>query len=273
MLLDIDYSPCQGNVAYKDAYKHFLPPSPLNHWVQSFWQLNVPLGNFSYHSVPDNSVDWIINLNCPEENFIVSPFLSSIAFELTGPAAYFGIRFCLLGHQALMTTPLGEWGTLDNSNIIAAKDLLPDSVLNATFESLKQPTGFDSCCHNVSTILLSAVKTPNIDSRLAYFIRYCHKHTASSIRLSDKQCSEFGLSARQLRRLSHLYLGLTPKDFARVIRFQHTLKSMIFGGCKTAWQDHYYDQPHYIREFKRLSGFTPIEFKNLSVLYNHHSKT
>jgi AraC-like DNA-binding protein len=37
---------------------------------------------------------------------------------------------------------------------------------------------------------------------------------------------------------------------------------------KAAWADCYHDQPHFIREFKHLSGFTPEQFKKLSVLYN-----
>ena len=270
MLLDIDYYPRQGYVAYKDAYMCFLPTSPLDHWVQSFWQLNVPIGKFSYHSVPDNSVDWIINLDCPEDNFIVPPFLSSIVFELTGPISYFGIRFRLLGHQGLISTPVGEWEAVDDA--AKATDLLPGHVLHAVFESLKKTERFDDRCKILSESLLSMIKYPGVDPRVVRYIRYCYKNTTSNISLSDKQCSEFGVSARQLRRLTQLHLGLLPKDFARVLRFQRTLNSLSSGGHKTAWIDHYYDQPHYIREFKRLSGVTPTEFGNMSVLYNHRSR-
>jgi len=253
-------------VAYENAYLTFLPSPPLSHWIQSFWQLNVPAGKFCYRSVPDNSVDWIINLNCPDDNFIVTPFSSSIVFELTGPVSYFGIRFRLLGHQGLISTPLGEWCGIDDE--IKAAEVLPKHVLHAVYESICNPLQFNERCRYLSTILLSAVKSPDIDSRLARYIRYCYKNITSNISLSDKQCSEFGISARHLRRLTQLHLGLLPRDFARILRFQHTLQVMSAVSYKAAWTDHYYDQPHFIHEFKRLSGLTPTEFKSLSVLYN-----
>lgn len=268
MELNIDFNPLQGHVAYEEAYKAFLPPAPLNRWVQSFWQLNVPSGGFSYHSIPDNSVDWIINTNCFEDNFVVPPFLSPTVFEMTGPVSYFGIRFRLLGHQGLISTPIGEWGF---SDVVNARDVLPSHVIYAVFESIKKTARFHRRCNNVSAILLSIVKHSVIDPRVARYILYCCKNMASSINLSDKQCSEFGVSSRQLRRLSQLHLGLCPKDFAKVLRFQKLLSSLSMGHHKTAWLDHYYDQSHYIREFKRLSGLTPTKFVNSSVLYNHHS--
>ena len=126
MLLDIDYNPLQGHVAYDDAYRIHAPSPPLNRWIQCYWQLDVPIGTFSYHSVPDNSVDWIINLDAPEDNFLVPPFLSPVTFELTGPAAYFGIRFRLLGQQGLIPTPVGEWGVTGDA--VNAAEVLPGQM-------------------------------------------------------------------------------------------------------------------------------------------------
>jgi len=265
-MLDIDYHPSQGRVAHKNAYLTFLLSPPLSHWVQSFWQLNVPCGKFYYRSVPDNSVDWIINLNSPEDTFIVTPFSSSIVFELAGPVSYFGVRFRILGHQGLIPTPLGEWGALDANT--STVEVLPNHILHAVYECIGKPLQFGERCRYLTTVLLSAVQYPDIDPRLARYIRYCHQNISSNISLSDDQCSRFGLSARQLRRLTQLHLGLSPREFSRVLRFQHTLQVMNIASYKAAWADHYYDQPHFIREFKRLSGLTPAEFKSLSVLYN-----
>jgi len=267
MLLDIDYQPCQGHVEQSGAYQTFFPPPPLSHWVQCFWQLNVPVGNFCYRSMPDNSVDWIININDPEKSFIITPFSSSIVFELTGPVSFFGVRFRILGYEGVISAPLGEWASV--SDDAGAAEVLPDHVLYAAYESINKSTNFIERCKYMSTILLRTVKTPSIDLRLARYIRYCHNNINSNISLSDKQCSEFGLSSRQLRRLTQLHLGLTPRDFSRVFRFQHMLKILDMGGSNIAWAGHYYDQSHYIREFKSLSGLTPTEFRKLSALYNH----
>jgi len=266
MLIDVNYNPVQGYIADEGAYKTLRPSSPLNRWVQSYWQLNVSEGRFSYHSVPDNCVDWIINQDCFEDNFVIPPFVSSALFRFDGPVSFFGIRFRVLGHGGLISSPIGEWGLVSG---VKAEDVMPFEFVCAVFESIAKARRFDERCNNLSETLLSIVKCPEVDSRLARFIGYCYKNISSNIDLSDKQCAEFGVSSRQLRRLTQQFLGLPPKDFAKVLRFQQTLKAMNTARHSAVCLDHYYDQPHCIREFKRFSGLTPSQFKRLSVLYNH----
>lgn len=260
-----DYQPNQGPVTGKGAYQTFVPGPPLNHWVQCFWQLNVPQGDYSYRSLPDNCVDLIVNLNCPTEAFLVTPFSSAQVFNMIGPVAYFGIRFCLLGHRGLVSVPLGEWPASDAGADAAA--LLQDAVLSPLCEQIVGPRSFSARCHAVAGWLLGAVHRPDVDSRVERYIRYCRHNIASDIDLSDSQCAEFGLSARQLRRLTHLYLGCSPRAFARVLRFQSVLGHLGRKGSHAVWTAGYYDQPHFIREFKRMAGVTPTEFSKMSVLY------
>lgn len=269
MLLDLDYRPLQGHVTYDGAYRVRSPTMPLKHWVACYWQLTVPRGTFSYHSVPDNCVDWIINLNCPGDNFIVPPFLSSVIFELTGPAQYFGIRFSLFGQQGWISVPVGEWAVTFAA--VNAVELLHSQILDVVIESLAKSAWFDDRCNNLTLPLLALLKYDKVDPRLVRYVRYCLKNTTSKLDLSDKQCLEFGISARHLRRLSKLYLGLLPKDFARILRFQQTLQAMSTERHNAVWMSHYFDQSHCIREFKRLAGFTPTQFKNMSVLSNHQT--
>jgi AraC-like DNA-binding protein len=58
-------------------------------------------------------------------------------------------------------------------------------------------------------------------------------------------------------------IGLSPKTYARVIRFRHVLR-LLHAGAGTlsdvAIEAGLYDQPHLNAEFRELSGFTPTEF-------------
>lgn len=260
----IDYMPHQGQVTQNRAYLSFIPPPPLSHWVQSFWQLNVPPGRFRYRSVPDNCVDWIISCDEFTDNYIASPSAEPFVFELNGPVTYFGIRFRILGQHSLMTAPLGEWN--DHEHTIHSTELLADAILNPVYACLTQKATFARRCQQVTPVLLSHITSTDIDKRLVRYIRYCHQNVTAKINLSDKQCSEFGLSARQLRRLSQIYLGVSPREFSRVLRFQYALHMMQTD--PQSCTDGYYDQAHFIKEFKRLSGLTPQVFKQMSVLYN-----
>ncbi|CZF80868.1 Helix-turn-helix domain protein [Grimontia celer] len=270
-MLDIDYQPAQGSVTLQNAYKVYVPPPPLSHWIHSFWQLDVPFGEHFYRSMPDNCVDWIINVGDIDDNVIVSPFLSSIEFPLSGPVSYFGVRFRVLANQGLIPHPIGEWDAVTPDT--RSLELVSPSVFMEVFEGLQRTTSFSERCKYVGTALLREVKSPSVDRRLVSFIRYCLHNTESVIQLSDKQCAEFGVSARQLRRLTQLHLGMSPKSFSSVLRFQKTVKQLTQENQgASSWAAHYYDQSHFIREFKRFSGLTPQEFKRMSVLYNRQNR-
>ena len=69
-----------------------------------------------------------------------------------------------------------------------------------------------------------------------------------------------GLSRRQLERRFKKEIGLSPKQFCRVLRFQKVFASLE--GRDPAWPDvaaacGYYDQAHLIRDCRELSGETP----------------
>ncbi|MEQ9424809.1 MAG: AraC family transcriptional regulator [Cyclobacteriaceae bacterium] len=60
------------------------------------------------------------------------------------------------------------------------------------------------------------------------------------------------------------YVGLTPKVFQRIIRFNDLLKRIqnkeTITWAQIAFECGYSDQPHFIKEFKHFSGFNPCEF-------------
>ncbi|MFO0615552.1 MAG: helix-turn-helix domain-containing protein [Polyangiaceae bacterium] len=77
----------------------------------------------------------------------------------------------------------------------------------------------------------------------------------------DELCARTGVPPRQLDRLFRAHLGFPPKAFARVVRFQRALTRLKRDpGCTlaaVAAECGYYDQPHFAREFKALSGTAP----------------
>ena len=78
--------------------------------------------------------------------------------------------------------------------------------------------------------------------------------------LADK----VNLSQRRFIQVFKNQVGLSPKLFSRVMRFQEMIKAI---GQKNDidWLDvalsvGYFDQAHFIHDFKEFSGFTPTEF-------------
>lgn len=78
-------------------------------------------------------------------------------------------------------------------------------------------------------------------------------------RLAEDQ----NVSERHLNRLFQQWIGISPKEFTRIMRFQNTFKHMLFTRKrKLAWlaiENGYHDQAHFINEFKTFSGVTPTQ--------------
>jgi AraC-like DNA-binding protein len=77
-------------------------------------------------------------------------------------------------------------------------------------------------------------------------------------------CRSLDLSRQHLARLFQEYVGIRPKQFARVIRFQALLKN-VRQTQKVNWANEaamlgYYDQAHLITDFRQFSGTSPEKF-------------
>ena len=90
--------------------------------------------------------------------------------------------------------------------------------------------------------------------------------SSSEVTRVAQLCAEFGLSERALQRLVHRRLGLTPKWLIQRRRLQEAAErlrtsSTTLGDVAAVLG--YADQPHFIRDFSKVTGMTPGEFAAL----------
>lgn len=83
-----------------------------------------------------------------------------------------------------------------------------------------------------------------------------------------------GLSHRRFVELFSQNVGLTPKRFARVLRFRRMLHRLAHDP-KVAWADlaadmGYSDQAHFNREFREFAGLTPEEYRRAAPISPGH---
>jgi AraC-like DNA-binding protein len=80
-----------------------------------------------------------------------------------------------------------------------------------------------------------------------------------SVDLLAQKCN---MSKRTLERIFYTNMGIPPKEFISIIRFQQVLKTLQKDRPKgklfqIAFENGYYDHAHFTREVKKYSGFTP----------------
>ncbi|NML40851.1 helix-turn-helix transcriptional regulator [Chitinophaga sp. G-6-1-13] len=70
-------------------------------------------------------------------------------------------------------------------------------------------------------------------------------------------------TVRQLERMFKTHIGLTPKEYVKIIRFQSVLPMMnapMKRLSDIAFEGGFYDQSHLTNEMKRYTGLTPARF-------------
>jgi AraC-like DNA-binding protein len=85
-----------------------------------------------------------------------------------------------------------------------------------------------------------------------------------SVRRVDDVTARFGLSARSLQRLFQRYVGVSPKWVLQRYRL-HEAAARLAEGTSGTWAEvavelGYFDQSHFIRDFTRAVGMTPVAY-------------
>lgn len=114
------------------------------------------------------------------------------------------------------------------------------SVLNARIESLSKN-----------------YKPDVIDDAIAVIFE---THGLISVR---ELCERTSTKERQLERLFRKYIGLSPKFYMRVIRFSYVFKMVNekkLTGAQLGLEAGFYDQPHFIKNFKAFTGEDPSAY-------------
>lgn len=96
---------------------------------------------------------------------------------------------------------------------------------------------------------------------------YCVKFIQSRngiIKINELEL-DTGFSRRYLNKLFIKHLGISPKQFATIQRFQVYYKALQLrepkGWSRNYIYDSYFDESHFIKEFRKYTGFTPDRFQ------------
>jgi AraC-like DNA-binding protein len=234
-----------------------LPDAPPR--VEACWQTTV-LASGDYTVLPDGRMDLVVRFDASPEGALSKPALAIIgpsSLPATIPVRegqiYLGIRFkpgygaCL----GMLPTRVAD-RALHGQEALATLPDLASAVLDA-----EQLTFARRAMHELALRLASR------DVRVApAAIAAIDRVHGSGGRTSVASLAhELRIPERSLRRQMHDAIGLTPKLFASVMRFQRTMRLLEFGEqgylAEIAIEGGYSDQAHMTRDFRRHGGFTP----------------
>lgn len=250
-----------------------LGPSPrLAGLIKCFWSIR---SDASYGTpepvLPDGCPEIVFNLAdrfrriYPDGAYEMQPVAiasgqlrSSISIMPTGRVDLFGVRFHPSGAFPILRIPLSEV----SDKVVALDSLIgPDATevgeMIAAADGLEdRKRVFESFCLRSLNAFSAEVDLPGRLSRSIIERR-------GQISISEL-CAYSGLGERTLERNFQRFIGLPPKTFARIVRFQNVVRRIeavqSTSLLDTALDFGYYDQSHMIREFREFAGKSPLAY-------------
>ncbi len=113
----------------------------------------------------------------------------------------------------------------------------------------------------IEKFLLRILRNDNPDALIVDAVHYIVKlngHIAIS-----QLANHYHLCQKQFYRKFISAIGINPKLFSRIVRFQHILglmDNMKFKQLDYALNSGFYDQAHFIKEFRHFTNYTPREY-------------
>ena len=206
-----------------------------------------------YPVLPDGCVDIVYSPKIARDLQLVGTMTRARNFALAADEPQFGVRF--RAGMSQLFVPLPGPDTTDRS--IALCD-----IWGAEGRRLTERVAETKSAQQFIQIMEGSLRRPG-EIGLAQNLCTWIVNRAGQVQMDDL-AFQAGLSPRQLRRLFIEQVGVSPKHFCRIIRFRNSVSLMPQNG-RTNWAEvalecGYYDQAHFINEFRTLSGYTPGEF-------------
>lgn len=247
-------TPHNVEVLYQDQ-----PPNvALQDVIYCYWQLktNAPLENeFVYRVVADGCIDIFFELNRPEENFVMGFCKKYTEFILDKNFHYIGIRFLPTMFTQLFLVPAHELSNRSQELELVLPDVA--AFIRSRFDATMN---FKIISNLLDHFFMEQLKKASFsyDNRLYEAIKIILKNYGV---VDIKNDLDTGISPRQLHRLFDFYVGTSAKTFSQVVKFQNILKakpsSQSLRENKLFYDVGYYDQSHFIKDFKNFYGVTP----------------
>lgn len=251
--------------------EYFEPPEALRHHVSSLYWFETEMPAFADLMRAELGQIRLLVDGCGHTRYRDDRQRSSSGAVLQGPTTapahytastrlrLFGIGLLPLGWAELITVPASELA----DDAVELDIVMPPAAVARLMDQLASAPDNQSRCRVVCDFLMGRLAA-NRDPA-AWFTRLADDWlTATPNPQVDALVAASGMSSRSVERLTQRMYGAPPKLLARKYRALTAAVRLGMGeasGWAEAAGDAFYDQAHFIREFKAFTGMTPTRFQ------------
>ena len=266
----------------------YIPRPPLSAFVEFFWlyEGDIPLHK-KERRLPDGSASLIINLRDNPiriyDQYDPSRVQSCGGIVIGGARSEFalldtacqeeilGVQFRPGGVFPFLALPANElhnkivsldilWGQ-------AALDLR-EQLLTARTREIRFQVLEQFLLAQLARFAQSRTIHPTVTYALQEFRDTSYSQNVKTV------IEQIGISQTRFIQVFREAVGLTPKQYCRVQRFQEVLR-ILEGGALMGWTElalncGYYDQAHFIHDFQAFAGLTPGAYRARQGEHRNH---
>lgn len=254
-------------------YCQHEPPGVLQPFIKCFWTLEAPPQPVEEKQriVPDGCMEMIFHYGdlykqyLDDARFIIQPrcfvfgqITSPLDIAPTGSSGIIAARFQPDGFIPFSSYPLSQM----ENKAVPLIELFGEGVKQLE-ENVLTAFSTGEKIDFITEFLQKNLETPEAADRIINTSLDTLLQSNGNMNVDDL-ADHLQINRRQLERKFSAAIGLSPKQYSKMIRLQSTLKAMQLNKYTSltslAYENGYYDQAHFIKDFKEFTGISPRRF-------------
>ncbi|HEY9259849.1 helix-turn-helix domain-containing protein [Chitinophaga sp.] len=253
----------------------FIPSHILKPYVQRYWVFSTDQDMTNQTFFPSGFIDFAVNISNGSASTIINgrpidmPKVEVLG-QLTKPTRLSVTK----GTEVLIARIFPYANALFFPNPIA--EFTNDSVDLEGVLGKESSEFYDKLIHagtleqkvrELDQFLIQRLrKSKKLDNKVTLLERICGHIEAEGELFNMKFLADkYGFSERYIQQLFLDHVGLTPRSFFHIQRFNRSLELVHTAEVSLtaiAYDCGYFDQAHFIKEFKKFTGLTPSEVRS-----------
>lgn len=270
-------------LARRMIYRTYEPRPPLSHFVEFLWYregYNVPQAQARL--LPIGAMELVINLRSEvipifdrhsriqcgsaRGSIICGVHSEGFIVDVDSEVCVMGVHF-----KAGGGTPFFALGAGELHNQILSLDELWNSRADELRDRLLATPTLATRFLVLEHFLVKMIQQPPQHQAVDFALNKFQKPSPPTVR---EVTDQIGYSARHFNQLFRDRVGLTPKLFCRIIRLRQVLY-LLADKSQVNWMDiaftcGYFDQAHFIHDFRTFTGCTPTNYLEQRGLHPCH---
>lgn len=255
-------------------YETFDPNPNLDSIVKCHWILEVPesMEAPKQRIIPDGCIEMCFILGddvkrfTSESEFIIQPramvfgqITQPYFIQPTGYVNTFAIRFYPYSFANFIKKPIHELADKETP----LTSLFDENLATELAHQIAEAKSTESRIEIIESFLLDRLKDQSIIDKIVTSTVDALAKTKGSASINSILKDDLS-KRRSLERKFSKQVGLSPKQLGKIIRLQAALKMMLNTQgenlTQIAYESEYYDQAHFIKDFKEFTGVNPKEY-------------